>query len=127
MTDLVALDIGGTHARFAWQSGPGAAVEAPLTLRCADHASLADAAKHVLERLARSGHAAPCGARAVGGGLGLEAAGRGCLRCCCRRCARCCRPDADRQNVEHRCAVRPDAGPDVEHHDRRRRRYPDDH
>ena len=36
-------DVGGTNARFAWQAGPGAAMESVLTLPCAEHGSLAEA------------------------------------------------------------------------------------
>ena len=49
-------DIGGTHARFAWQSQPRAPLTALATLRCAEHASLRDAIGHYL---AQAGHAAP--------------------------------------------------------------------
>lgn len=43
-------DIGGTNARFAWQAGPGAPLQCVQVLQCADHASLAQAARHWLER-----------------------------------------------------------------------------
>ncbi|WP_303784138.1 glucokinase [Sandarakinorhabdus limnophila] len=47
MTELVATDIGGTHARFALArldgEGRVAALDEPVVLRCADHASLHDA------------------------------------------------------------------------------------
>ena len=33
-------DVGGTNARFAWQSGPGAAIERVQVLPCAEHESL---------------------------------------------------------------------------------------
>lgn len=46
-------DVGGTNARFAWQAGPGAAIEAAETLPCADHATLADALRRYLARLGR--------------------------------------------------------------------------
>jgi glucokinase len=49
-------DIGGTHARFAWQARPGAQLESLSTARCADHATLADAIAHYL---ATSGHDSP--------------------------------------------------------------------
>lgn len=41
-------DIGGTHARFAWQTQRGAPVSEAATYRCADHASLVDAIRHYL-------------------------------------------------------------------------------
>lgn len=44
MTELVAADIGGTHARFALAridaAGHVAALDEPVVMRCADHASL---------------------------------------------------------------------------------------
>jgi glucokinase len=44
MTELVAADIGGTHARFALArldaAGRVAALDEPVVMRCADHASL---------------------------------------------------------------------------------------
>ena len=47
MTELVATHIGGTHARFALArldgEGRVAALDEPVVLRCADHASLHDA------------------------------------------------------------------------------------
>lgn len=46
-------DIGGTNARFAWQSGAGAEIEAARTLACADHATLADATLSYLSWLGR--------------------------------------------------------------------------
>jgi glucokinase len=49
-------DIGGTHARFAWQPRPGAPLEALATLRCAEHASLTDA---MAQYLATSGLPSP--------------------------------------------------------------------
>ena len=49
-------DVGGTNARFAWQSAPGTPIGDVLTLPCAEHASLADA---IAAYLAKSGHAAP--------------------------------------------------------------------
>jgi glucokinase len=49
-------DIGGTNARFAWQAGPGAPVEAALSLPCAEHGSLSDA---LLSYLQRTGRALP--------------------------------------------------------------------
>jgi glucokinase len=44
-------DIGGTNARFGWQAGPGAPIEAVQTLPCADHQSIEDA-MHVYLRAA---------------------------------------------------------------------------
>ncbi len=41
-------DIGGTNARFAWQSGPGTAPAQIDSYRCADHGSLQDAMGHYL-------------------------------------------------------------------------------
>lgn len=46
-------DIGGTNARFAWQAGPGAEIEAAETLPCADHATMADALRFYLGHLGR--------------------------------------------------------------------------
>lgn len=46
-------DIGGTHARFAWQGGPGAPVEAVLNLPCAAHGSLSDALLSYLRQIGR--------------------------------------------------------------------------
>ncbi len=47
MTEIVAADIGGTHARFALArldaAGQVEWLDEPLVLRCADHASLEDA------------------------------------------------------------------------------------
>ena len=48
---LVA-DIGGTNARFGWQSGASATIEHVRTLVCADHASLAGAFEDYLSHLA---------------------------------------------------------------------------
>ncbi len=42
-TARLVADVGGTNARFGWQAGPGAPIEAVMTLPCADHASLGDA------------------------------------------------------------------------------------
>jgi len=55
----VLADIGGTHARFGWQVGAGAAIEQVESLPTAAHASLADALRHYLNALQRRGHAAP--------------------------------------------------------------------
>jgi glucokinase len=49
-------DIGGTNARFAWQSGPGAEPDDVLNLACAEHPTL-EAAIHAY--LARTGHVIP--------------------------------------------------------------------
>jgi glucokinase len=43
-------DVGGTNARFAWQAGPGGAIECVQTLACADHATLHDALAAYLDR-----------------------------------------------------------------------------
>lgn len=45
MIELVAADIGGTHARFALArlGADGVRIDEPTVLRCGDHASLADA------------------------------------------------------------------------------------
>ena len=58
-TPRLIADVGGTHARFAWQAARGAALEHLATLRCADHASLEDAIGHYLAPLRAAGHAAP--------------------------------------------------------------------
>lgn len=49
-------DIGGTHARWAWQRGPGDAIEDIVVRRCAANASLQESA---LDYMAGSGHTAP--------------------------------------------------------------------
>ncbi len=49
-------DIGGTHARWAWQSAPGAGVEDIVVKPCDADASLADSALHYLEE---TGHGRP--------------------------------------------------------------------
>lgn len=49
-------DIGGTNARFAWQAGPGAPIEAVHTLACSAHGSLSDA---LLSYLQHTGRAMP--------------------------------------------------------------------
>ncbi len=46
-------DVGGTHARFAWQRGPGAEIEAARTLPSAGFPTLADALRHYLDGLGR--------------------------------------------------------------------------
>jgi glucokinase len=47
-------DVGGTNARFAWQEGPGAAIETVLTLPCAEHGSLAEAVQRYLRQSGRT-------------------------------------------------------------------------
>ncbi|MFT3665667.1 glucokinase [Piscinibacter sp.] len=42
-------DVGGTNARFAWLAAPGAALAGFDSLRCAEHASLADAMRRYLD------------------------------------------------------------------------------
>lgn len=42
-------DVGGTHVRFGWQAAAGAPPEAVHTLRCREHAGLAEAARHYLD------------------------------------------------------------------------------
>lgn len=49
-------DIGGTHARFAWQDQPGGALHDDRTLACADHPTLLDALRAYLRE---TGRAAP--------------------------------------------------------------------
>lgn len=44
-------DVGGTNARFAWQSSAGAALTDVATLPCADHPTLEAAMQHYLGRL----------------------------------------------------------------------------
>jgi glucokinase len=41
-------DVGGTNARFAWQAGPGAPMQAVRSYACAEHASLQSAIEHYL-------------------------------------------------------------------------------
>ncbi|MET0333875.1 MAG: glucokinase [Rhizobacter sp.] len=41
-------DVGGTNARFAWQSEPGAPIESVCTYPCKDHESLLKALQHYL-------------------------------------------------------------------------------
>lgn len=58
MTDPLTVprllaDIGGTNARFAWQAGPGAAIEAQITLSGADHATIDDAIETYLQQCGR--------------------------------------------------------------------------
>ena len=43
-------DIGGTNARFGWQTSPNGAVEDVMVLPCAEFESLAAAAQAYLER-----------------------------------------------------------------------------
>lgn len=47
-------DVGGTNARFAWQMGPGAAIESILSLPCSDHGSLAEAVHRYLRQTGRT-------------------------------------------------------------------------
>lgn len=47
-------DIGGTNARFAWQSGPHVPVTDVKVLACADHDTLADAVFAYLNAMGRS-------------------------------------------------------------------------
>ena len=49
-------DIGGTHARWAWQAAGGAALQDVAVRRCDAHATLAESAR---DYMAGSGHAAP--------------------------------------------------------------------
>jgi glucokinase len=42
-------DIGGTHARFAWQDGPGRALSDIAIERCAEHPTLGGAIRHYLQ------------------------------------------------------------------------------
>lgn len=46
-------DVGGTNARFAWQAGPGAAIEAVQVLPVAEHIRIQDAIRCYLESLGR--------------------------------------------------------------------------
>jgi glucokinase len=46
-------DVGGTNARFAWQSGPGAAIEAVQVLPVADHPRIQGAIRCYLDGLGR--------------------------------------------------------------------------
>lgn len=43
-------DVGGTHARFAWQAAEGVALSGMGVLHCADHATLADAVSRYLRQ-----------------------------------------------------------------------------
>lgn len=67
-TRLLA-DVGGTHARFAWQAGPGAAIEHVRVLRVTEHPSLQHAMRSYLDGvgLARPGAAAIAMANPVTG------------------------------------------------------------
>lgn len=47
-------DVGGTHARFGWQAGPGAPVADVRVYRCAEHATLQAALERYLADLGRS-------------------------------------------------------------------------
>lgn len=42
----VLADIGGTNARFAWQAGPGQALQHIQVMQCQEHAGLAEAMVH---------------------------------------------------------------------------------
>jgi glucokinase len=42
-------DVGGTNARFAWQTGPGQPIESVCTYPCKDHESLLKALQHYLQ------------------------------------------------------------------------------
>ncbi|MBI3155486.1 MAG: glucokinase [Burkholderiales bacterium] len=53
-TARMLADVGGTNARFAWQAGPGAPIDAVLTLPCAEHDSLADAVRRYLRQTGRA-------------------------------------------------------------------------
>lgn len=44
----VLADIGGTNARFAWQAGPGQALQHVQVIQCREHAGLAEAMAHWL-------------------------------------------------------------------------------
>lgn len=48
----VLADIGGTHARFAWQQGPGEALDA-LTLQCSHYQGVSHALRAALQRWGR--------------------------------------------------------------------------
>lgn len=47
-------DVGGTHARFGWQAGPGAPVAEVRVYRCAEHATLQAALERYLGDLGRA-------------------------------------------------------------------------
>lgn len=47
-------DIGGTNARFGWQSAPGGHVDDVLVLPCAEYDTLADAAQAYLQRTGKT-------------------------------------------------------------------------
>ncbi len=48
-------DVGGTHARFAWQAAAGAPIEDPITLPCAEYQTLEAAIRAYLDRIERPG------------------------------------------------------------------------
>lgn len=50
-TARLLADVGGTNARFAWQAGPGAPIEAVQTLPCANYVSLEAAMRAYLDQL----------------------------------------------------------------------------
>ncbi len=52
-TARLLADVGGTNARFAWQTAPGASIDDVHTLPCAQYATLADALARYLEIVAR--------------------------------------------------------------------------
>ena len=57
MTQLIAVDIGGTHARFARAQvdGDGAIIlDEPVTLQTRDHASFQTAWEHYAEKIGRA-------------------------------------------------------------------------
>jgi glucokinase len=60
-TARLLADIGGTNARFAWQAGPGAPIEALTVLPVAGFARLQDALRHYLDTQAPG----PVGAAAI--------------------------------------------------------------
>jgi glucokinase len=51
LSGRVLADVGGTHARFAWQASAGAAIEHVRVLRVAEHASLQHALRSYLDGL----------------------------------------------------------------------------
>ena len=53
VTPRLLADVGGTNARFAWQSAPGAGAESVRVLPCASFATLQDAISAYLQDLGR--------------------------------------------------------------------------
>lgn len=53
-------DVGGTNARFAWQSAAGAPIESVCTYPCRDHATLLDAMRHYLREQGKAVPPACC-------------------------------------------------------------------